>query len=702
MSIFGIFNNLIWSDEYTGESYYTIKTDDNKLVFCRGTNPSIPYGFPLKVEGEYYKDRSGKRYIKVSNYELYADNEVLSIKFLTQFLSQKKAALVAKSISDIFGFVSTADCRTILSKLANITIDESNEIIDKIVLSKAYMELIKQIVLLGGDVSSAFSLFNRYHDSSLKVLEKNPYTGLLVDIPVFVCEKKAKEIGFVASDEKRVHALTHLAMVQNNHNGNTCLSFKDLCHKFHHIEKNAGSYQNTEPLFIAAELANDDYVVDDDCMIYLKEDYKIEKNIADNVKRLQNHNIHYIITDALISQIEKKDQITYEPEQRSAFNILTTPGIKIVTGGPGTGKTTLLKGLVEAYKSIHDANDTIALCAPTGCAAKRVMESTGMNAKTIHKLLEIQPCGDYIKSKDKYNKLDIDFLVIDESSMVDAKLFSMLLDAVKDNATVLIIGDEDQLPSVGAGNILHDLIASGQIELVRLKTVKRQAGSNSIVSNSISIKTGQLDNLIHDDRSVFYTFDDEAGLKTALINEYKNDPDAKIYTTARRKDFLLGSISINHELQKLTPDSENCAMRKGITFKIGDKVLFTANNYDFCYFNGDTGQIEDIGNGPKGKVVSIKSDSGDIFYLTGKELDDIELGYCLTTHKAQGSECNTAFIVLPKTPKSLLTRQLLYVAATRAKEKNIFFIEDSALKDTVMNARQFQRTTGLIKKICAV
>jgi exodeoxyribonuclease V alpha subunit len=702
MIIFGIFNNIIWSDEYTGESYYTIKTDDNKAVFCRGTNPSIPYGFPLKVEGEYYKDRSGKRYIKVSNYELYADNEVLSIKFLTQFLSQTKATTVAKSISDIFGFVEEKDCRTILSQLAQITLDESNKIIDQIVLSKAYMELIKQVVLLGGDVSSAFNLFNKYHNNSLQVLEKNPYLGLLVDIPIAVCEKKARSIGFVSSDEKRVHAITHLAMMQNHHNGNTCILFQELCSKFHHIEKNAGSYQNTEPLFIAAELANDIYVIDDDCKIYLKEDYEIEQNIAGNIRRLQNHNLSYNIPEELIKRVEEKNQIVYEPEQKAAFNILKTPGLKVITGGPGTGKTTLLKGLVEVYKYVHTHDGTIALCAPTGCAAKRIIDSTGMNAKTIHKLLEIQPCGDYIKCKDKYNKLDIDLLVIDEASMVDAKLFSMLLDAVKDNATVLIIGDEDQLPSVGAGNILHDLIASGKIELIRLKTVKRQAGSNSIVSNSMSIKTGQINNLIHDDRSVFYTFNDEASLKIALINEYKNNPGAKIYTTARRKDFVLGSISINKELQKLTPNSENCAIRKGIIFKIGDKVLFTANNYDFGYFNGDTGQIEDIGNGPKGKVVSIKSDSGDIFYLTGKELDDIELGYCLTTHKAQGSECNTAFIVLPKTPKSLLTRQLLYVAATRAKEKNIFFIEDSALKDAVMNARQFQRTTGLIKKICAV
>ena len=388
--------------------------------------------------------------------------------------------------------------------------------------------------------------------------------------------------------------------------------------------------------------------------------------------------------------------VRYSTDQKNAFRLMEKSGIKIVTGGPGTGKTTLLKGILYKYHMDYP-NASVALCAPTGCAARRMQECTGESACTIHKLLKVRPFEDILDSSSE--KLDADLVVVDESSMIDTVIMARLLMTIKNGAMVVFLGDKDQLPSVSAGNVFGDILSSGIVETYYLNSVFRQdarslivANSNMLINGSCNLKTGEsfhIHYLEKEDDIINKTMEIVKKCKKSGISNYK------IYTPSKNKKFKSGTIQINKLVEDIVRPKDSETITYGAyTFSVGDTVLFNRNNYEKGYFNGQEGIIRDIQKHTGMIHMTIEADE-DRIYLTGQELQDIELAYAITAHKSQSGECDNAIILVPKEPHSLLKKQLLYVEITRARKCVIMLCEKDALKEAAGYKGQIVRRTGL-------
>ena len=377
-------------------------------------------------------------------------------------------------------------------------------------------------------------------------------------------------------------------------------------------------------------------------------------------------------------------------------------GVKILTGGPGTGKSTVIDGLLQYYRQMFPGN-SVALCAPTGAAAKKLREVTKGDARTIHKLLDVKPFGkDDMQYKDEYDQLPYDLIIVDESSMIDIELFMMLSSGVKSGALVLFVGDEDQLSSVGPGNVLHDMIDSGYIPSCQLRKVYRQKGDSSIVENSIRMREGNI-NLVQDDSFEIIRVSNQIELEEKAIEIIQRESkghrkqDMKVYSPVRNPKYIVSTYFMNKRLHDLFGlKGEKQVVYDGTTFTVGDPIIMVNNNYALGYLNGDEGIVSDIVEEENGMMVMMLTMSDGTFHeISGKYMSDVELAYAITVHKSQGAECDTAIVLLPATPRNMLERSLIYVGATRAKRKNIIITENDALERAIENTQKKNRFSGL-------
>jgi len=403
--------------------------------------------------------------------------------------------------------------------------------------------------------------------------------------------------------------------------------------------------------------------------------------------------------------VEKKTGVKLSQSQRQAAVKALVSKVMIITGGPGVGKTTLVNTILRI---ILAKRARVLLCAPTGRAAKRLSESTGMEAKTIHRLLEFDPkIWGFRRKQD--NPLDTDLVVVDETSMVDVVLMDQLLKAIPGHAALLIVGDVDQLPSVGPGAVLSDLITCGRVPTVRLTEIFRQATASKIIINAHRINRGQmpLKQEESEDITDFYFIaaetPEEIADKLFLVlmeripKRFGFEPlrDIQVLTPMNRAG--LGTRALNAELQKrLNPDSEPKVARFGWTFAPGDKVIQMVNNYEKEVFNGDIGVLAEV-DIDEGLVV-IDFEGRQVEYEFG-ELDEISLAYATTIHKAQGSEFPAVVIPLATQHYNLLERKLLYTAVSRGKELVVIIGQPKALSMAVRNVRASQRLTALAQRI---
>jgi exodeoxyribonuclease V alpha subunit len=445
--------------------------------------------------------------------------------------------------------------------------------------------------------------------------------------------------------------------------------------------------------------------------LYLKKLFQAEIGIAQSLRALCHgrHPLPAIKVEAALEWVEKKMTLKLAASQQNAIRQAATQKVLVITGGPGVGKTTIVRAILEIFsaKGLH-----CELCAPTGRAAKRLSETTGREARTIHRLLEYDPGISGFK-RDNRHPLEADLLVVDETSMVDALLMSQLLQAAPSRACLLLVGDVDQLPSVGPGTVLADIITSGAVPVVRLTEIFRQAGQSWIVRAAHQVKNGEMPEQASDDQGDFYFV--EASTPEAVVDRivalvreriparFGLDPfrDIQVLTPMNRSE--LGSRTLNARLQEVLnrpPAGPGKGVpqvdRYGWTFRVGDKVLQTVNNYQKDVFNGDIGRILEINT--NAQEVTVEFDGRKVAYEFG-ELDELALAYALTIHKSQGSEYPAVVIPLHEQHYLMLQRNLLYTGITRGKKLVTLVGSRRALALAVKRHDTIHRYTGLCRRL---
>ena len=655
MIINGIYDKTLYRDEKYGDTIFTIIPGTNKdivgdfgNIVCKGVVPRYPTNIPLKLNLSKIDSES---------YGVWGCNA-------TSFDREHTYNFLT---SDYFNGIGPAKADKYLDKYGidifhNDYVEDFGIIYDKVSPIKIFERLYSLISGFGGTYHHAYRLFKRHGIRSIDVIKENPY--ILSDvIPFDVVDTFAFSENIDVFDERRINGIITEGLKKISAQGNTCVSFEE----FNKIVSRIDNRIN--PVYIAGTVLSDKryYCDKDDFNIYDSQLYMSEENAAFNVARLQNGKTFFgDIKEDVISEIEKEENTNYETEQKRAFNILESSGVKVITGGPGTGKTTVINGLIKYIKKVYPEK-TIALAAPTANAAKRIREKTGEDATTLHKLLEITPFAnsDNFAFKNIYE----DVVIIDESSFIDTRLASIIFQSVKKDVTLILVGDVDQLPSVGPGKVFRDLIDSDCLEVIRLNQIFRQSEGSVIIENAVRIKNGN-DNLLSGEDFEIRNFSSEQEIfdtAVELMKKYydkENPYSVRLYTPVRKRKYKCCTHSFNKELQEYFSDKGDYFVYGYTKFYVGDPVIFTRNNYSSGYCNGDEGKIVKILENDDGKYGVLVGIQDNMIEITGDDLLDMELSFAITTHKSQGSECDIAVVIVPANPRGMLDRSIIYVAST--------------------------------------
>ncbi|SAY50075.1 SF1B family DNA helicase RecD2 [Komagataeibacter rhaeticus] len=568
---------------------------------------------------------------------------------------------------------------------------------ERIVGGWADQKVIREIMLFlhsnGVGTSRAVRIFKTYGQDAVQLISENPYR-LAKDIRGIgfkTADQIARKMGIAADAMIRVRAGISYALGEAMDEGHCGLPVREL------LTSTAELLEVAAPLIETAltlELEAGDVIADsvgETGCIFLAGLYRAEQSIAERLRACVVGRPPWPEIDAgkAMTWVERKTGLALAPSQQEAVRLALNSKVLVITGGPGVGKTTLVNAIL---KIVTAKGTDVQLCAPTGRAAKRLSESTGLEGKTIHRLLETDPASGTFK-RDDTNPLTCDLLVVDEASMVDVLLMRSLLRALPDNAALLIVGDVDQLPSVGPGQVLADIIGSNAVPVVRLTEVFRQAAQSRIITNAHRINESRMPELSAEEGSDFYfveAAEPEVGLRKLLAvvrdripARFGLDPVRDVQVLCPMNRGGLGARSLNIELQQaLNPPDEVKVERFGWTYGPGDKVMQIANDYDRDVFNGDLGVIGRI-DVEEGEL-TVSFDGRDVVYGFG-ELDELVPAYATTIHKSQGSEYPAVVIPLVTQHYAMLARNLLYTGVTRGRKLVVLVGQKKALAIAVRN-----------------
>ena len=721
----GIVKRFYRREETTGFSSFGVETDEidvvrnaDGLVICEGVVPKWPLEISLIMTGSW----DGSVFV-VATAKPVAETEDASKRLLKQIVKELKeededfklsSAGIKKILSitgkDIFLFMKKSDAlNTLISGAPKIDEEKLKKIYERLLEANETSSVLDYIMPFGGTIINCERLLKVHGPSAIRRLKRNPYkVGYLCGMDFFTCDRIAMSLKRDALGKDRLESLIFTALDQAmDKDGSTYVTQSNLKKSIQKINrKSAYADENIPDAIVAATINNMHKIVvelvTNGARIYKRYYYNMEKNIAYNLKRLNHHEANACYSEKYIADAEKYLGIKYSEKQKEAFNLLKTSGVKIITGGPGTGKTTIINGILYIYKKMFPSKK-INLCAPTGRAAQRISEITSMESLTIHRTLEFKPFGDNMMHKDTEDPIDGDMIVVDEMSMVDTEIFSMLLPAIKSGALVILIGDEDQLQSVSSGNILHDLIESKQFETYRLKEVFRQKDGNTIIENAYKILNGDI-NFTKDETFEIYACESNDDANVLLNKIYDdiciNHDEDKTLILSPVKIGTCGTNAINQTISAKTHKNEekdSYFSYSKMHYHIGERVIFGRNNYSKGYYNGDLGYITEIRK--NGFTVKVGT---DLIVVEGESLKDVSLAYAITIHKAQGSENDIIVIVLTDDYMNMLNRNLLFTAVTRAKKQVKIIYVNSALYNSVNVVRVDKRITGLTDKILGV
>ena len=717
----GTVKHIVFSSADTGFS--VIELENNGFIeTVVGNIPNVSVGEELELTGKFtVHPIYGQQFKAEAFIKTLPSGSAAILKYLSSGVIRGIGPSTAKKIVKLFGD-STFDIMEKeplrLAEIKGISRARALEIGKEISGKRSLRKLCLKLANYGFTADDTVLAFNVLGETVVEQIESNPYVLCKegIDFDFSRVEEIAETLNIPNDSIERVCAGITYVIRHNLSNGHTCLpKAKVLKISAELLSVDSRLIDDaTELLKQQKELI--ELVIDGESFVSLREVYEHEKYIATRLLvELRNPNNQKEVSEKELIKAGKELGIELEDLQKEAIKQSITAGIFILTGGPGTGKTTAVNGIISI---MENRGMKVALAAPTGRAAKRMTELTNREAKTIHRLLEVGTADDgkkHIFVKNEKNPLDVDAVIVDEMSMVDTVLFEALLRALKLGTKIVLVGDSDQLPSVGAGNILRDMIATEKFCYIKLEKVFRQALESLIVVNAHRIINGEP--LVTDvnDSDFFMLEQKTANRAVGLIADlyckrlptaYGFSPSDDIQVLCPSKKMELGTVNLNNILQeRLNPPGEDIPEIgfKGFVLRQGDKVMQTKNNYDIVWeddfgnvgmgvFNGDVGILESID--VKNRSLSVRFVDRVADY-TGDEVGQLELAYAVTVHKSQGSEFDCVILPLLDFPYQLKYRNLLYTAVTRAKKLLIIVGSREVLTQMAGNDRKTMRYTAL-------
>lgn len=713
--ICGTVDTIIFASQ--DNRFTVLKLSPEKLstqitVTLNGIAPLI--GQLLEIEGEWVKHPKFGQQFKATTYKTVAPTEISGIeKFLASGAINGIGPAMAKKIVAEFGEKTLeiiAKSPNELLKVPGIGKKTAEKISTSYLEQSELTEIMVWLENHGISNTYAGKIFAKYGSFAIDIMEKDIYR-LFQDIEgigFLTADKLAFNLGIQREDKRRIISGIDYALMQLCNNGHCCIPEMAL------VDKTAKILQvNNQIIFTILKERIDNgslntEVVGGETLIYPPYLYYAEKKVATRLLQLQQAT-EPLSEDNLslfIKVWEKDNQIQLAQKQKEAIKACLHHGVLVLTGGPGTGKTTVIKGILSILKA---QGLKIRLAAPTGRAAKRLSETTGQKALTIHRLLEANNLAqdDNLQlgfSKDIDDQLDADVIILDEVSMVDIVLMHHFLNAVPDGCRIILVGDTDQLPAVGPGSVLKDIIRSQKIPAIRLDEIFRQAQTSMIIQNAHIINAGRLPDLRKQYSDfVFYELNDDTSITQKILDLCTKDlphegfdvlKDVQVLSPMHR--FLCGVENLNLMLQeRLNPKKNQDELKySSQTFRVGDKVMHIRNNYQKNVFNGDIGFIQDINNE---KLTVYYFDH--IVTYEKNELNELTLAYASSVHKSQGSEYKVVIIPLSTSHYIMLQRNLLYTAITRAKQKVIIVGSKKALMTAIQSNRTQKRYTLLAERL---
>lgn len=732
MELIGEIVDIIYKNEVNSYTIANLETDSEVFTVV-GYLPFINVGDSVKLIGKFVTHQEYGRQFKIDTFEKIMPQTLDALeRYLASGNIKGIGPAKARKIIKEFGEETISIFKFEPERLASIkgitkskAIEMANEFNENLEL----WQIVGFLDKFGIPASSAQSIYKKLGADTIKKIEENPY--ILVDLSRGIdfkqIDKMALDLGIDYTNPERIQNGIKYSLNLITFNGHTCVLKNNL------LEFVQGLL-NIEQDLIDSEIinlrANESIVIEeqeDEEWVYLMPFYKAEQNVADRLLILNSaKNIKHISNiKKELKLIQKESDIKLSEKQVEAINVINDNNVCVITGGPGTGKTTIIKTVIDLYKK---QGKKVVLCAPTGRAAKRMEETTGSQAKTLHRLLEIGKIKNELGVENvdyETAPIDADVIIVDEMSMVDIFLMNYLVKSIYLGTKLVLVGDVDQLSSVGPGSVLKDIIESEQFQVIRLDKIFRQAALSKIVLNAHNVNRGEK----------FITKTEDKSLKEDFffINEYNQDKILynilslckdrlknygnyeffkNIQVISPTKRGMIGTRELNKYLQQELNPKENKKEKVSgnITFRQGDRVMQVKNNYDIYWekrepefeygsgiFNGEFGTILDINE--EEKQIEVKYDDGKIAWYAYQDLEELEHSYAITVHKSQGSEFDVVILPITASSPMLLTRNLLYTAITRARKLLIVIGSNKIIENMIANFDNKKRNTGLKYKL---
>ena len=735
-SITGYIDHIIFRNEDNGYTVMVLKgvSEEDELT-CVGSFPVVTQGASVELEGNFTQHPVyGKQFQAVRLTEKMPEDALAMERYLGSGAIKGIGAALAGRIvrhfgDDTFQIVENEPER--LSEVKGISEKKAREIAMQIAEKSDMRKAMMFLQKYGISLNLGAKIYQKYGDSVYSVLQENPYrlADDICGVGFKIADEIAYRIGIHTDSDYRIKSGMVYTLLQATGEGHVYLPKDELFQRAAELLGVDSSYMEKHLVDLAMERKIVQKEQGDQILIYPAQYYYLELNTARMLRELDIFCPEdEKIVERRIVQIEKETGTVLDEMQKKAVQEAAGHGLLILTGGPGTGKTTTINAIIRYFEG---EGAEIRLAAPTGRAAKRMTEATGYEAQTIHRLLELSGMPEDDREgqpihfeRNAENPLETDVIIIDEMSMVDIHLIHSLLMAVTAGTRLILVGDENQLPSVGPGNVLRDIIRSGQFPVVELKKIFRQASESDIVVNAHKINKGEQVEINNKSRDFFFLkrYDADIIIRVviALIQEklpkYVEAKPFEIQVLTPMRKGLLGVERLNQILQRYLNPPDASKKEKEIgqgLFREGDKVMQVRNNYQLEWeirgrygipiekgvgvFNGDTGIIKTINE--FAETAEVEFEDGRWAEYSFKQLDELELAYAVTIHKSQGSEYPAVIIPLLSGPRMLMNRNLLYTAVTRARKCVTVVGSEETFRDMIRNEKQQRRYSSLDQRI---